>query len=622
MDQPLAAICVRLLLAFAVTPLVLVAQTGPVNLDFRQGELGGPPGSWDAPNRKEGYIARLTGECVKPHSRCVVIEHQGGRASASVGNLRQSFTAAPYRNQKARLRASVRVVRGDAPPDGECKAQMWFRVDLPDKVGAFGFFDNMNSRPITSSEWKTYGIDGFIDEEAERINFGIMLFGSCRAFVDEMSFEALGTVQPPFRDVAPRAEDAPKVEWLLKNALPIRSIDPADDDFSDLMPLKKIIGDARVVQLGEQSHGDGATFYAKARLIRFLHEQMGFDVLAWESGFFECEEMNRALASDLPPLEAAQQGIYGIWSLGGLLAPLFEYARSTLQTSRPLRQTGFDIQFERFGAGGSVEALPKRLFGFFDLLGSELASPADRKTVADLRAALRDPDTYKPTRDDREKNRAAIERLAGALRNKAAYVEDVREVRFFLKTLENLLALEELRSTSDYQLRDRKMGENLVWLANEWYAGHKIIVWAASLHIARELGSIATRNPDISYRDFVSMGQVAHGQLGNAVYTVGFTAYRGRRGTPMMRGPRILEPPPADSLETLFHATGRPYAFVDFRGLPKDHWLRRPISSRPFGYTQTLSNWTGNFDAMFFTDVMFPNTLAGHVPAGVITKKK
>lgn len=617
----LTALCVRLLISFAGPPLLLVAQTGPVNLDFRQGELGDHPSGWDA-SHKQDYIARLTGECVKPGSRCVVIEHQGDGVSASMGNLMQSFSAAAYRNRKARLRAAVRVVRGDAPLAGECKAQMWFRVDLPDKAGAFGFFDDMNRRPITSSEWKTYEIAGRIDEEAERINFGIMLFGPCRAFVDEMSFDVLGTARPPFRDVAPRAEDAPKVKWLAKYALPIRSIDPADDDFSDLTPLQEIIGDARVVQLGEQSHGDGATFYAKERLIRFLHEKMGFDVLAWESGFFECEEMNRALASDLRPLEAAQQGIYGHWSRGGLLAPLFEYARSTLKTSRPLRQTGFDIQFWWLGGGGSVEAYPRRLFGLFDRLDPELASPADRKTIADLRAALREKDTHRPTREDREKNRAAIERLAGALRNKATHAKDVREALFFLRTLENLSALEELRATSDYEFRDRKMGENLVWLANEWYPGHKIIVWAASLHIARELGSIDTRTPDISYSRFVSMGQVAHEQLGNAVYTIGFTAYRGRAGTPVMLGPRILEPPTADSLETLFHATGRPYAFVDFRELPKDHWLRRPIISRPFGYTQMLSNWTDNFDGMFFTDVMFPNTAAGNVPDGVITKKK
>ncbi len=43
----------------------------------------------------------------------------------------------------------------------------------------------------------------------------------------------------------------PRVEWLRKNAIPIRSIAADDRSFSDLQPLKKILGDARVVLLGE-----------------------------------------------------------------------------------------------------------------------------------------------------------------------------------------------------------------------------------------------------------------------------------------------------------------------------------------------------------------------------------
>ncbi len=441
------------------------------------------------------------------------------------------------------------------------------------------------------------------------------------AQTEQMSFEVPGHVRPQFRDTVPRAEDAPKVQWLSRNALPIRSIDPTDDDFADLMPLKEMIGNARIVQLGEQSHGDGATFCAKSRLVRFLHEHMGFDVLAWESGFFECEEMNGALASGLPPPEAVRLGIYGHWSHSGLLVPLFEYTRSTLRTSRPLRQTGFDIQYWWSGAGGNVESYPKRLFQLFDRLNPALAPPGDRKTIADLRAALRDAGVYRPMKEDREKNRTAVERLAAALRKQAAFVEDTREIWFFVKTLTNLLALEELRATSNFGFRDRKMAENLVWLANEWYPGRKIVVWAASVHVARNLSSVDTRTPRLSYKDIVSMGQVVHEQLGKAVYTIGFTAYRGTRGTPMMPGPAILEPPSTDSLETLFHAAGHPYAFVGFRRLPRGHWLRTPAISRPFGYVQMLSDWTSNFDAMLYTDVMFPSTTTGNVPDGVITKK-
>ena len=94
--------------------------------------------------------------------------------------------------------------------------------------------------------------------------------------------------------------DKARVAWLREHAVEVRSIAPLDEDFSDLAPLAAAIGGARVVQLGEASHGDGASFDAKARLVRFLHQQMGFDALAWESGFFDLSLVEQALRQALP----------------------------------------------------------------------------------------------------------------------------------------------------------------------------------------------------------------------------------------------------------------------------------------------------------------------------------
>lgn len=59
--------------------------------------------------------------------------------------------------------------------------------------------------------------------------------------------------------------------WIDKNAVNVRSINPADEDFTDLEFLVGAIGNAQVVQLGEASHQGGNGFSAKARLVKFLH---------------------------------------------------------------------------------------------------------------------------------------------------------------------------------------------------------------------------------------------------------------------------------------------------------------------------------------------------------------
>jgi erythromycin esterase-like protein len=105
---------------------------------------------------------------------------------------------------------------------------------------------------------------------------------------------ALGCAAPhpggPIASAAERAPVAtdPEVAWLQAHAIPLRATPPDPDDFADLEPLRETLGRARIVVLGEGSHGEGTTFAVKTRLVRFLHQRLGYDVLAFESGFYDC----------------------------------------------------------------------------------------------------------------------------------------------------------------------------------------------------------------------------------------------------------------------------------------------------------------------------------------------
>jgi erythromycin esterase len=131
------------------------------------------------------------------------------------------------------------------------------------------------------------------------------------------------------------------------------------------------------------------------------------------------------------------------------------------------------------------------------------------------------------------------------------------------------------------------MAENLVWLLEHRYRGEKVIVWAASMHIARDVAAIDTQQEALNYAAYHTMGQGAWDVLKEQMYTIAFTAYDGVLGSP--GNARALAPAVGTSLEGMFHATAVPLSFVDFRSLPADHWLRKTVISRPLGYTNMLA---------------------------------
>jgi len=418
-----------------------------------------------------------------------------------------------------------------------------------------------------------------------------------------------------------------KAKWLADNSHPVRSIDPDDDDFRDLQFLKKTIGNARVVQLGDQTHGDGATIYARSRLIRFLHQQMGFDVLVWEGGFFDCEQMNEAIVSEMPIERVARQGLHPISAQSGLLRPLFRYVRSTFQTERPLRQSGLDVQ-DFLGDPSEPGASLSRLMKRIDDIDAEMVSLAERVVFeAIVNSATRGVEASASERQERQ--RAVTGVLA---RLTARTGVDSRETLVLAKALENLISLDEMalrqqsadpasKIPAGSLYRDQKMGETLLWLMNRLYRGRKLIVAVGGGHAAHRIGALYAEAEKSSFKDYRTMGDVIHEQLGRDVYTIQFAAYQGQYGAPS-RPVKTLATPRPGSLEDLWHTADSRYAFLDLRSVPQGHWLRGPIAARPFGYTEQEATWADHFDAFFYTDRMFPSSRDGSVPEGVKTKAR
>ena len=97
---------------------------------------------------------------------------------------------------------------------------------------------------------------------------------------------------------------------------------------SDLQPLKETLAHARIVLLGEQSHGGGTTYEAKVRLIKFLHQEMGFEVMAFESGLYDCAKIKQQIDAGKPMGQAVLNSMFYMYATSNEVQPLFHYMDS------------------------------------------------------------------------------------------------------------------------------------------------------------------------------------------------------------------------------------------------------------------------------------------------------
>lgn len=194
----MSAILRTLVVCAVLLPLAAVADTPLANPGFEEGAAGAEPPGWKIPTAaREGCAIAVSEENAKSGKRCVSIGRAGGADAAGFCNLMQSLAADDFRGKRVKLRAAVRVESG--------RAQLWFRVDRPDRKRAF--FDNMDDRPIQKPAWDYYEIIGDVHPDAEKVNIGLIVFGAGKAWLDEVTLEVVGPADPAALAGGPRNLD-------------------------------------------------------------------------------------------------------------------------------------------------------------------------------------------------------------------------------------------------------------------------------------------------------------------------------------------------------------------------------------------------------------------------------
>lgn len=145
------------------------------------------------------------------------------------------------------------------------------------------------------------------------------------------------------------------VSWLRANAHSFDTAEPTGD-FSDLEPLREMIGDARIVSLGEATHGTKEFFQMKHRILRFLVTEMGFTAFGIEATLPESFLVNEYVRDGTGDAAARLAGLYfWTWNTQEVL-DMIEWMRAhnAAHPGSEVSFYGFDISMgsvldERYG---------------------------------------------------------------------------------------------------------------------------------------------------------------------------------------------------------------------------------------------------------------------------------
>ena len=150
-------------------------------------------------------------------------------------------------------------------------------------------------------------------------------------------------------------------QWIAENATPIESVE-AGSGFEDLKSIGDMVEDARIVSLGEPTHGNREVFQLKHRLLEYLVTEKGFNIFALECPFGEAFDINRYVVDGIGDPEKALAGIYfWTWDTQEVLE-LIKWMRSynaKPENKRKVKFYGFDPQDPQRAAKVMLEYLKK-----------------------------------------------------------------------------------------------------------------------------------------------------------------------------------------------------------------------------------------------------------------------
>jgi len=363
-------------------------------------------------------------------------------------------------------------------------------------------------------------------------------------------------------------------------------------EITDIGPVVHALCGKRVALLGEPPmHGFGKTLEFKVELVRRLVEECHYDALFVESGTYDYINVERKLKSGKDVTDSMiSAAIGGLWANKEVQA-LIPFLREKVKAGS-LTLGGLDDQIGRgtYAQHEMSSDLVQYLEGderprclatltkqmLWQYTDDAPYSPSDKAKIVgcldEIESRILQPgESKKPWAEEDKAMIASLKR--NFARN---FVEDD-----FTKRDQEVMWMND---------RDRSMYLNFQWLLSRLPRNSKIIVWAATVHLAKELSGVD------GFEGRVPLGSYIRQDFGNRAFSLGFSAYSGSYA--MVHQPvRQLSTAPDNSLEGLVLAhRDLDTIYLSRKQLPK----YGSVTARPLGTSFQTARWDKVFDGLVF----------------------
>jgi erythromycin esterase-like protein len=356
---------------------------------------------------------------------------------------------------------------------------------------------------------------------------------------------------------------------------------PDDPDFAAQFDR---FGEARIVLLGEASHGTSEFYRARAAITRRLIERHGFNIVAVEADWPDAAAIDRYVRQKpRQPSSASPFTRFPSWMWRNTDMDAFVAQLRALNAARDASQRVGFYGLDLYNMTASMAAV----LDYLDRVDRQAAATA-RKRYGCLTPWSREPAAYGKfaLAEGYARCEGPVTRiLVDLLQKELAYARNDGDSFFDAEQNARLVVDAELYyrlmyygSHESWNLRDRHMCDTLQRILEVKGRGAKAVVWAHNSHIGdARFTDMGTEHGELN------IGQLCRQAFAEKAVLIGFGTHAGTvAAASEWDGPmevKTIRPSRPDSYEFLCHQTGTARFLLDFKG-GCDEDLRDELAAR------------------------------------------